>query len=142
MKEESRNTSGPRPEYMPMDEEDYIFDKASDSFDTYMECMQELKNSGNLIITSDSQSDQVVWIPLQSPYCDNEPDSPLSEYLYPNRTEYIAHLLLAVLKKPLHGNLRLDGLMCKSEKDGVCFCIYGRMSSDSLQIQNGQIPQV
>lgn len=142
MKEESRNISGPRPEYMPMDEEDYIFDKASDAFDTYMECMQELKDSGNLIITSDSQSDQVVWIPLQSPYCDNESDSPFSEHQYPNRTEYIAHLLSDILRKSLHENLHLDGLMCKSEKDGVCFCIYGRMSSDSLQTQNGQIPQV
>lgn len=141
MKKETSNAPGTKPGYAAMDEADRMFDKADATFNTFMECMRALEDSGNLIITTDSQSDQAVWMPLQSPYCDNGPVEPLSERQYPNRTEYIAHLLMAILKKPLHGKIRLDGLMCQSEKDGVCFCIYGRTSSDSQQTRNGQTPQ-
>lgn len=110
------------------------FDNAQEAFCTYMQCILKLRESGAMEITDEEITNQTRYMHLQSPYCEIECSSLLHKEGYPSQTEYASVLISAVLKKSLHENLHLGALMCKSEKDGVRFCIEGQVSSEDLKI--------
>lgn len=121
-------------------EKKLALERANDLFDSLLSSArmvitqaEELESMGSRDIFMDESIYQAQWLSLKFPETDLSWKKQHCEDPAPMELWELAYLLGGSLRKLVHGNMDLTGLVAFQKGDRVDFCISGSFSAEELQ---------